>query len=787
VLISDGRQNIGDGVAQARLLHEEGVRVDVVAVGAPMTGPEVRIDALHVPATTPAGTRVTATVVISSNVETTGTLGVEVDGVSVEQQIMSFPIGDTARDVVLPDMAPGFHRVHATIRPALDTIAENNVGDAVIDVLGAQHIAVVAGHPGAADNLARALGAAGFVATVLSPSALPDSPDGIALYQSVALVDVPASALGSARMEAIQTAVRDLGVGLTTIGGPDTYGPGGWTGTPLEAVSPVTMQVSNRPNTAPIAVVLVLESVESQQGDSVIRGAARSLVQHLTSRDYVGVTDAIHGLALPLTKLDNKSAVLAAIDRITQFGDPESYGPFLSAAGDALQQHPEAIRHIVVLGDGDAQPTSTALIDQLVTQGVTLSAVGVDIDHVAGQMASMQAIAQRGRGRFYQSEDLSQVPDILLNETQQTQKPWIVETPLNLVVTATSPTLAGLDAAKLPTLAGYVATSTKEGAQTVLRGPLLDPVLAEWQYGLGHVVSWMSDASGRWTAALLSSPQAGKLLANLAAATLPLTTDPSLALSASPRGDQAHVIVSVAGVLQRLSGLTAAVNVVAPDRTAVVVSMVLTAPGRFEGDVPTGQLGTYLLRVALASGGRTVGAVAGGVAIAYSPEYRLAGVDMPTLQQIASAGGGVVLGSAADALGVPLPDVRVSTSLTPALLAIALFVLILDVAARRLGMRPFLLLRARLQAWQRPRAKARIPLPGHVPGTIVEARARTPTRAVLLRRGRTRDGEPAAKPSAPPGATMTHSRDSEGLADAPPEEDRGELAERLLARRRGRR
>src|SRR5437660_4777948 len=48
-----------------------------------------------------------------------------------------------------------------------------------------------------------------------------------------------------------------------------------------------------------------------------------------------------------------------------------------------------------------------------------------------------------------------------------------------------------------------------------------DPVLAVWQYGLGRVAAWTSDALGLWTANWLRWSNAARWWANLVTWTLP--------------------------------------------------------------------------------------------------------------------------------------------------------------------------------------------------------------------------------------------------------------------------
>ena len=90
------------------------------------------------------------------------------------------------------------------------------------------------------------------------------------------------------------------------------------------------------------------------------------------------------------------------------------------------------------------------------------------------------------------------------------------------------------------------------------------------------------------------------------------------------------------------------------------------------------------MRVEVKAGERALDAATTGVAIAYSPELRFIGTDLPFLREVASAGGGVVLTSARAALSQPVPPVNVTQSLAEWLLVLAAVLLPLDVALRRL-------------------------------------------------------------------------------------------------------
>ena len=91
-------------------------------------------------------------------------------------------------------------------------------------------------------------------------------------------------------METLRSGVRDLGIGLTAFGGNSSMGPGGYAGTPLDATLPVTAQIPQQLKRPPVAVVLVLETMESPTADQVMRGAAKAVVDQLSAYKAFGLT-----------------------------------------------------------------------------------------------------------------------------------------------------------------------------------------------------------------------------------------------------------------------------------------------------------------------------------------------------------------------------------------------------------------------------------------------------------------------------------------------------------------
>ena len=680
VLVSDGRSNLGDAVSEARLLRAEGVRVDTVAINVP-TGAEVLVDSMSAPRSLAVGENADVKAVIVSNTVTTATVRWYLDHTLINTVQLQLSAGETVIAQTVQPAQPGFHAVRIVIDPTIDTYAENNLGEALIQVVGPARVLLVENTQGGAASLESALRSTGILSTTVAPAQLPRASADLAAYSAIVLVNVPASSLGADAMALLQATTRELGTGLVVIGGSDSYGPGGYAGTTLETALPVQMLLPQNMQKPPVAVMLVLESSESQQGDQIVRGAAEAVIDQLTPRDSVGVTNGSMGtVVIPLGLLSDKAKIKKQIESM-QLGDPPTYSPDLVSADEQLAKTAASLKHIIMLGDGDAQAAYQSVVETIHAHGITVSTVAIGSDF--GGAAVMKAIAGWGHGRFYQSNSIQDVPQIFLKETNEGLKPWIVEGNITPRLSSLAEALPGVPLDSFPSLTGYVATTPRAAADVVLKSPQGDPLLATWQYGVGRVVAWTSDAQGRWTSALLRWPSANLFFGDLVRYSLPQSGDPALQVETQVQGDHTHLLVTA----PPSSGSVVSVSAVTPDLSDAALVLSSTGPGRFEGDLRTDQVGSYLLHVTDSVGGAVKHTNTVGLVVPYSPEYRNLGTDAATLSAIARAGGGVLITDLASVFDLPVPPVQAVQPIAELLLVLAILLFPIDIALRRLVFR----------------------------------------------------------------------------------------------------
>ena len=149
--------------------------------------------------------------------------------------------------------------------------------------------------------------------------------------------------------------------------------------------------------------------------------------------------------------------------------------------------------------------------------GITLSTIGTG----GGSAQLLRRLAEESGGRYYDAADATTIPDIFLRETIRTAGEQIVEETFQPIPSSPSEILDGLDAGRLPQLLGYNATTAKGSATVSLLTGREDPLLAQWQYGLGRAVAWTSDTRQQWATPWIGTPEFGTLTAQLVAWTLP--------------------------------------------------------------------------------------------------------------------------------------------------------------------------------------------------------------------------------------------------------------------------
>ncbi len=748
VLLSDGNENLDSAESAARLAAARGVQLDVVPLAVP-PGREVLVEDVTAPATARAGERFDLRITLRSTSATTATLRLLADGALVGSQAVPLTAGSTTFVQALPAQGKGFHRYSVEIVPeaGADTHPENNHYEAYTFVLDRPRLLLVEGHADEAAPLVPALTAAGVDSERVAAGALPTDLTRLAGYDAVALVDVPLPSLPAGGQTALQSYVRDLGRGLLVLGGDESYGAGGYFRSTLEQMLPVTMDLPSPLEIPAVAMVLVIDrsgSMAESQGTGasatvpkieLAKEAAFQAVSQLSSQDSVGVVafDTQANWVVPLQPLGDPAALRGQIGSLGAGGGTYIYSGLAEAVA-ALEKSSARAKHIVMLTDGVSEGGDyPGLLKQMEADHITLSTVGLgsDVDR-----ALLSSLAAQGGGRFYDTQDAGSLPSIFAHESHLASRSYLIEHAFTPRRSAPSPILQDLGG--LPPLLGYVGTTARPAATLALVSDTGDPILAHWQYGLGRVLAWTSDAKGQWAQQWL--PWSGFPTFWGAAARWAMGTEAGGTLQPSVTLDQAQGHISLDAVAggEPINGLTAVAGVVPPAGAASVPSSTLTlrqtAPGHYEGTFPAAAEGVYLVRIQAGGGaGAPGGSATAGLVVPYSPEYRALPGNTGLLGRLAEATAGQAL--PLDATGAAavfrhdLPPVEHATDLWPWLLLLGILLFPLDIGLRRIVLGP----RDLPRFWAEVRGRLRpAPLPA-VPSDAAAAAALQPLFAARRR------------------------------------------------------
>jgi hypothetical protein len=250
--------------------------------------------------------------------------------------------------------------------------------------------------------------------------------------------------------------------------------------------------------------------------------------------------------------------------------------------------------------------------------------------------------------------------------------------------------LEGIKVADMPVLRGYVATTPKPASQVLLVTQQTDPLLAEWQYGLGRVVAWTSDAKNRWAQDWVNWGDFSNFWTAAVKRTIPSPVDRFNQVTVTPDSDGVRITVdSVADDRSYVNFLRTRATLVAPSQQTSSLDLPQVAPGRYEAEVRASTEGPYFLNIAQqAPDGQAQVSRPAGFVVPYSSEYRTLKTNPELLGQLASATGGRQLVDPLQAFDRATRTSGSPREIWPALVALAAVLLLLDIALRRLRLTP---------------------------------------------------------------------------------------------------
>ena len=697
VVLSDGQATQGDAIARAQRATASGIEISYVPFFREPV-PDVRITSVDAPSRVAEDQTFDISVSIHAEAATPATLLIFSGGSLIHEEELNLQSGDTRYALTQTSEQSGFLDFTAQIivPGESDNFTQNNQLSAFSQVVGPARILLVSEDESETQHLRPALEQAGVLVDVVTPPGLPVNMAGLASYKSVIMANVPATSLSKAQMSLLDLYVSDIGGGLVMIGGPESYAPGGYYQTPLERTLPVEMQIKDQRRLPQLTIAYLIDRSGSmgqigRSGVPNLELAKRAIVLSLqllqpSDRVAIGTFDTGGAWVVPFQQVNDSHALIAMTNTIRSGGGTDILAGLRLVERDIISE-PSQLKHLILLTDGGASPTGLVELTELLQDQFDVSLSAIAIGRNPGGF--LKRMAEVGQGNHYQVENVEQIPLIFAQETVLASRSYIVEETINPRVTGSSAILDGIE--NLPALRGYVATTPKTAAQRILSGPepYSDPILASWQYGLGRAVAWTSDASARWANEWVAWDDFSRFWVQIVNWSINAGANSNLETRIVMENERARIVVDARDDSgQFLDGLLLTSALLDPDGESRRIPLQQTAPGRYESIFEPRSEGAYFLTIngsaELANETVALADLKGWV-LSYSPEYIPREQDDKLLAKIAEITGGSNLAEQpADVFAHNLGERQSATGIWQSLILLALILLPIDIAIRRL-------------------------------------------------------------------------------------------------------
>jgi len=711
VVVGDGVETRGSVAAMLPELLSRGIPIDVHLQDA--VSQDVAVEALSLPGPVHPNELAHLRTIVSASATTTVSLRLLREDALLSERIVELRPGRNRVDFEISEQSAGDFLYEVAVGPtAGDARPTNDRNGILVEVREPPRIAIVTPQPAWGRTFAEALAVQGLATEVFSPSRTPTftSDGGPTLddFDAIALMNVSAADLPDGRASEIETWVREAGGGLILMGGENTFGPGGYFDSPLEAVSPLSSKIPQElPN---LAIVFVLDR-SSSMGESAGQGtrlditklATLDAIELLDPETLVSVIafDLSAYSVVPLQPAGNREAIREQVERLETGGGTWIYTGLALAFVELTRVDPEFRRHIVLMSDGRSRAANYPRLVELITDnGITLStaAIGTGAD-----VRLMEDLARRGGGAAHITTDFQELPSILAREATRFSSSAVREEAIE--PTRVEGQVAGETSfgGGPPSLGGFVRTTAKPGAEVHIEAGEDTPLLASWRYGLGRVVAFASQGAGDWTADWMESPEYSAWWAQTVRWALP-SARAGLNMQLSRNRDYGDILVEWVGAEPGAAGrLALEASVRAPDGTVQPgLPLAERSPGVYEGRFIADQPDRYTVTAGL------IGPTGAGpepteshLYVGYAARQAASRPDSDLLRGLAAVTGGRVLSGGEELFDVGTPLRWIGRSLWPVWALLALGAFLLDLVGRYtsgLGLlaRPWLAIRTRL-------------------------------------------------------------------------------------------
>ncbi len=672
ILLSDGLETKGNALEEVSKFANSSVTVDVVPLTKAVSH-DVVVESFTSPQVAYEGEAQQLITEISASVRTEATLTLYENDAVIHREEVTLEEGNNRFTYAHQGTSQGLVKYEAMVQVENDAVLENNKLTSVTTVQAPPKLLIVHGDEKgtAIDDI---IGESTVGYDVIAATDLPSSLSSYLAYNAIIFDNVPGHLVGEAKMTVIEQAVKHFGVGFMMVGGENSFGLGGYFKTPIEALLPVEMEVQGKHQLPTLGLVLVIDRSGSMAGNKMelAKEAAARSIELLRDDDTLGVIafDDSPWEVIETGVLKDKKDALDKVSSISVDGGTEIYSS-LELAYKNLQDSSLQRKHIILLTDG--QSATNASYEDLLAAGldknVTLSTVAIGSD---ADRTLLEELSLLGSGRFYDVTDETMIPSILSRETAMISRTYIEDNPFYPTIYQADQWNALFENG-VPQMNAYIGTTAKGMANVIAESEKEDPVLAQWQYGLGTTIAFTSDSSGAWAGDWARWQEWRTFWQTAIAEMLPSYHE--VAYDIQSQGNGNYVItdssneaafLNIAAVNERGENLPMEMDVLSATKVRVTVD---SDPGLIFFSIANKEQQIYQ----------------SGIHVPYGDEYASKPTNTALLEKIAELGNGQVLEDPKEAFRTFTQQGFESKSIAHWLLLLAMFLFFADITLRRFG------------------------------------------------------------------------------------------------------